>query len=445
VVVAGAGPIGAASAWRLAERGLRVALVDPQPGSGAAHAAAGMLAPITEATPGEDALTAAGLASVARYPDFVGELEEQSGCTVGYRREGTLSVALDAADAAELRRSAALYARLGLAAELLTSRECRRVEPLLSPEVTGGVFVAGDHQVDPRRLTPALVIAAQRAGAQLVSQRVRTVLLDDPDGPGGPGDPGGFGDSGGPGSSGGPDGSGSSDGSDGQRVVGVELDNGARLAASTVVLAAGCWTSRIGGLEGTLVGEKPVVRPVKGQVLRLRVPGQHESFLGHTVRGWVHGVPVYLVPRADGTVVVGATQEERGYDQTVTAGAVHDLLRDAQALLPAVSELAWVEACAGLRPGSPDNAPLIGVGATGPTGLVLATGHHRNGILLTPLTADAVVECVLQGATTGPMAAFSPDRLWSRPAAPAVSAAPAGSAGGQVASQLRPRTAGGST
>jgi glycine oxidase len=195
-------------------------------------------------------------------------------------------------------------------------------------------------------------------------------------------------------------------------VEGVVLDDGTRLAAGTVVLAAGCWSGQVTGPDGGPLAGLAAVRPVKGQVLRLRVAPGVGPFLGHTVRGRVHGWPVYLVPRADGTVVVGATQEERGYDETVTAGGVHQLLRDACELVPGAAELTWVEARAGLRPGSPDNAPLVGAAAPpGPSGLVLATGHHRNGVLLAPVTADAVVSLVVDGAVSGPMRAFAPSRF----------------------------------
>jgi glycine oxidase len=245
----------------------------------------------------------------------------------------------------------------------------RRSEPLLSPSVRGGLLVAGDHSVDNRLLGAALAAAAPGAGAEVVAGSVEEVLVER------------------------------------DRARGVRLADGRELLAGTVVVAAGCWSSRLAGLPA---GAVPPVRPVKGQILRLRAPGG-APWLARTVRAVVHGRQVYLVPRGDGEVVVGATVEEQGMSRTVTAGGVHDLLVDAHRLLPEVSELELVETGAGLRPGSPDNAPLIG--ATSVPGLVLATGHHRNGVLLTPVTADAVAELLVTGAPPDVVAPFSPSRF----------------------------------
>lgn len=363
VVIVGGGVIGLSVAWRVAQRGLAVTVVDPEPGRGASYAAAGMLAPVTEAHYGEEALLALGLASMDRYPDFVGELGED----VGYRSGGTLAVAFDAGDRAVLDELHAYHQRLGLTADRLTSREVRALEPGLAPTVRAGLLVRGDHAVDPRRLTPALLRAAERAGATLVRRSVREVHRA--------GDP----------------------------SVGVVLDDGERVDAGRVVVAAGCWTSRLLTLP---------VRPVKGHILRLR----GGPLLDRTVRGLVAGGSIYLVPRADGEVVVGATMEEMGYDVAVRAGPVHELLRDAHALVPGISELGFAEAHAGLRPATPDNAPIIGpVGGDG-TGVVVASGHHRNGILLAPVTADAVAALLTTGALPPEAAPFTPDRFATVPA-----------------------------
>src|SRR5512144_1627355 len=363
VVIVGGGVIGLATAWRAAGRGLRVSLMDPDPGSGASRVAAGMLAPVTEVHYGEERLLALTLASAARYPDFVADLAEASGRDPGYRACGTLAVALDADDRAALDELAAFQASLGLAIERLTGRECRRLEPMLAPSVRGGVLVEGDHQVDPRRLVPALLTAVERAGVTMS----RAAAAD--------------------------------------RVAGVRLADGTEIAADVVVLAAGCRSAAIAGLPEHVV---PPVRPVKGQILRLHGDPRH-PFLGRTVRGLVAGSPVYVVPRADGEIVLGATMEEQGYDERVTAGGVYELLRDAHLVLPGISELPLVETAAGLRPGTPDNAPLIGPAQL--PGLVLATGHHRNGILLTPVTADAVAELLATGALPDLAAPFAPDRF----------------------------------
>jgi len=370
VVVVGGGVIGLAVGWRAAAAGLKVAVVDPRPAGGATAVAAGMLAPVTEAAYGEQALLSLNLASARRFPSFAAELAEAADRPAGYRETGTLAVAADADARAELRDLHAFQTSLGLAAQWLTGRECRALEPMLAPGVTAGLHVAGDHQVDNRVLAAALLAAADRTGVDLWRCRVREVLLA------------------------------------GDRVIGVRLDDDDVLSAGHVVLAAGCWSSRIGGLPPALL---PPVRPVKGQILRLRVPAGNPRLLGRTVRGNTRGSHVYLVPRPDGEVVVGATTEEQGYDTRVTAGGVYDLLRDAHELVPGVTELTLAEASAGLRPGTPDNAPILGPAPV--PGLVYATGHHRNGMLLTPVTADAVTAYLTGGALPEVAAPFTLDRF----------------------------------
>jgi len=373
VVIVGGGLIGLAIAWRAAGRGLRVALADPRPGRGASYAAAGMLAPVTEAHYNEEALLKLNLESSLRYASFTADVEAASGLPTGYRTCGTLAVALDSDDLAVLDELYAFQLSLGLRAERLTGRECRRLEPMLAPGVRGGLHVPGDHQVDNRRLTAGLLAAAERAGVAVHRESVASVLVER------------------------------------ERASGVLLAGGHEIRAEQVVLAAGCRTAELGGLPPGVV---PPVRPVKGQILRLRVPPRFTPFLTRTVRGLVKGAPIYLVPRADGELVVGATQEELGYDTQVTAGGVYELLRDAHALVPGLTELPLVEMHAGLRPGSPDNAPIIGPTAVG--GLVLATGHYRNGVLLTPVTADAVADLLVTGRLPEVAAPFSPGRFAPR-------------------------------
>lgn len=384
VAIVGGGLVGLAVGWRLAERGVAVTVVDPTPAAGATRAAAGMLAPVTELHYGEEALLRLNLAAADRYPSFVAELEARSGRPAGYATEGTLAVALDADDRSALADLHAFQRRLGLSVEALTGRECRRLEPMLAPSVRGGLLVAGDHSVDNRRLVAALFAAFERSGGAIVRQPVTAVVVRD------------------------------------GRAAGVRLGDGAELAADAVVVAAGCWSSALAGLPADVV---PPVRPVKGQIVRLRVPPAMRPFLTRTVRGTVRGFPVYLVPRADGELVVGATVEEQGYDTRVTAGGVYELLRDAHELVPGCTELELVETAAGLRPGSPDNAPLIG--PTSLPGLVLATGHYRNGVLLAPITADAVAALVVDGALPEVVQPFAPSRFdqgsraWARQEAPA--------------------------
>jgi glycine oxidase len=365
VVVVGGGVIGLGIAWRAAQAGISVTVVDQAPGRGASWAAAGMLAPVTEVHYGERPLLRLNLAAAASWPEFAAELEDASGQPIGYRRCGTLTVARDADDNAALDDLYHFQRRCGLQVERLRSRDCRRLEPGLAPGVRGGVLAAGDHQVDNRALVHALLTACRRAGVGLLAGTAEELLAD------------------------------------GERVAGVRLAGGERLAGGTVVLAAGCWS---GGLRGLAPGLLPRVRPVKGQLLQLRGPAS-EPLCQRNVRG----LEVYVVPRADGRVVVGATVEEQGFDTRVTAGAVHDLLRAALEVLPDVAELELVETVVGLRPGSPDNAPLLG--PAGQDGLVVATGHYRNGILLTPVTAAGVAELLATGTVPEAIAPFSPGRF----------------------------------
>lgn len=370
VLVVGAGVIGLSIAWRCRARGLAVTVVDPAPGSGASRTAAGMLAPVTELHYGEQPLLELNLASAERYPAFAAELEDVTGRAIGYRRTGTVVAAWDAADLAALRDLAGFAGSLGHPVQSLTGRELRSAVPGIAPGLPGGLLAPDDHQVDNRRLHVALLAAATGAGARLVEASVARIdVVDD-------------------------------------RAHGVTTAAGDTLTAGTVVLAAGAHSGRIAGLPDHA---RPRVHPVKGQTLRLRMPAAAMPPL--ILRGTVKGAPVYLVPRAaDGTgeLVVGASSEEAGFDCTPRAGAVYELLRDAQSLLPAVSEAELVEVSTGLRPGSPDNAPLIG--PSGVDDLIIATGHYRNGVLLTPITGDGVAALVADGALPAELTPFQPER-----------------------------------
>ena len=365
VVVAGGGLIGLAVAWRAALAGCRVTVVDDQPGSGASRAAAGMLAPVTEATYGEERLLGLARASLERYPSFVAELEQASGLPVGLRTAGTLLVGFDGDDLTAVAELHAFQRELGLDAERLTPRQCRAREPGLSPRLRGGLLVPGDHSVEPRSLHAALLVAAERAGVRLVRSRVARLLVEQ------------------------------------GAATGVALEDGETLTAGAVVLALGADSAR---LPGVPPGAVPV-RPVKGQILRLR----GAALLSGTVRALVRGRQVYLVPYGQDRIVVGATVEELGFDRRVTAGAVLDLLRDATEVLPGLTELELVETLARFRPGTPDNAPLLGPSSL--PGLLLATGHHRNGVLLTPVTADALVAQLTTGALPEVARPFTADRF----------------------------------
>ncbi|MFJ6896432.1 glycine oxidase ThiO [Streptomyces hokutonensis] len=370
VLVVGGGIIGLVTAWRAAQRGFATAVVDPEPGGGAAQVAAGMLAAVTELHYGEQTLLALNLASAQRYPDFVAELTDLTGLGLGYRRCGTLAVALDADDRAHLRELHALQHRSGLDSEWLSGRECRRLEPMLAPGVRGGLRVDGDHQIDPRRLTRALVAACERAGVAFHRTWAERLTVGQ------------------------------------DRATGVVTREGDVLGADQVVLAGGSLSGRLAGVPDDVL---PPVRPVKGQVLRLTVPERYAPFLSRTVRAVVRGSHVYLVPRENGELVVGATSEELGWDTTVTAGGVYELLRDAHELVPGITELPLTETRAGLRPGSPDNAPLLG--PTDLPGLLLATGHYRNGVLLTPVTGDALAHALSTGELPDEARPFTPKRF----------------------------------
>jgi glycine oxidase len=357
VVVVGGGAIGLASAWRLAQRGVTVTVVDPSPGSGASTVAAGMLAPVTEARVGDEALLALGMASWARWPGFAAEVERTAGAEVGYRSDGTLVAAVDADDRLALDEVVARQRSLGLTVETLRGREARALEPGLAPGVRAAALASGERSVDPEALHAALLTATEVVGVTRHARAVRRVVTT-------PGRDGGV------------------------RVTGVEFDDGEGIPAPWVVLAAGCWSAQVEGLPAEAV---PPVRPVKGQIATLRQP-PGDPLLSRTVRGIVHGFSIYLVPRADGRVVCGATVEERGWDLTVTAGGAYEVLREVLALVPGLDDAELVGVRSGLRPGSPDDLPLVGLSSV--DGLVVATGHYRNGILLTPVTADAVAAAV---------------------------------------------------
>lgn len=387
VVVVGGGVIGLSAAWEAAGRGLSVCVADPAPGHGASWVAAGMLAPVTEATFGEEPLVGLLLEASRRWPEFARRLESATGTDPGFRPCGTVVVAVDGSDRATVDRLLAYQQSLGLEARRLSATECRELVAGLAPGVRGGALMPGDHQVDNRRLVAGLLAACQAAGVTMVVQRVDEVSMS------------------------------------AGRVDGVVLADGSTLAATAVVVAAGASSA---SLSGVPTGVLPPVRPVKGHVVRLRGSAR-SPLLEHTVRGLVHGRPCYLVPRRDGTVVLGATAEERGFDRSVQAGAVHALLDDGRRLVPGIDELELVECIAGLRPGSPDNCPWVG--PTTVPGLVVATGHYRNGILLAPLTGWAVAALLTDGAVPAPLDAFPPQRALE-PAAATLSAGPAGAAGG---------------
>lgn len=386
VAVVGAGVVGLATAWELRRRGRSVAVVDPEPGAGASRAAAGMLAPVSEVQYQQEPLYPLMLASAGAYPAFVAAVEEAAGGSVGYRATETLVCGVDAADRQALADLRELQRRHGLAVEPLALRAARALEPALSPRLSAVHRIPDDHQVDPRRLVAGLLAA-------LVAPE-----LPAPSGPRGT-----DGADGGParlvhdraaGLRHGPDGA----------VTGLRLAGGGMVSVAETVLAPGTGLSDLEGLPGSW---RPPLRPVHGDILRARPPAGAPALLERTVRGVVHGVPVYLVPRDDGTVVIGATSREDDLDG-ISAGGVFRLLRDAQAVVPGVADLELVEAMARARPGTPDDIPYLGrvrgYGGDPVAGLVVSTGYFRHGVLLAPLAARLAAELVLgrSGMDPGP-------------------------------------------
>jgi glycine oxidase len=381
VVVVGGGIIGLSIAWRASQRGLSVTLLErDEVGGATSRVAAGMLAPVAEAEFGEAGrrLLDLGLRSAEMWPGFAAEIEDATSMPVKLLLVATLMVARDEDEARELERQLAYRESLGLATERLRASVAREREPGLAPTVRLALEAPGDHSVEPRQALAALRLACERAGVR-ISERaeVASIVLDEA----------------------------------GARVRGVlmrsgEAASGEHLRADRVVIAAGPWSPGIGGLPASA---QVRVRPVKGQILRLRDPAG-PGLVTHVVR-FTGG---YLVPRGDGRYVLGASVEEKGFDLKPTAGVLYELLRDCSELVPGIDELRIEELAAGLRPGSPDNLPSIGPGAI--AGLLWATGHHRNGILLAPLTAE-LVAALLAGEAAPPFAdACRPDRFEAVPA-----------------------------
>ena len=366
VVIIGAGVIGLGIAWRLSSRAEVLLFDRGKAGAGASHVAGGMLAACCEAEPGEEDLVALGRASQAQWPAFAAELLRESGVDVELREEGTLVLALTADDQATLTQQLEFQLKLGLPLEWLSGAATRAKEPHLAGKLAGAVFSPQDHQVDNRKLIAALRLAAQKLGAEIHEHRpVKEISVQ------------------------------------GGRASGIVLDDGTKIAADRVVLAAGAWSRGIAGLPPDRL---PPVRPIKGQLLVLRMDAA-APLLNHVL--WAPGA--YLVPRRDGRLILGATVEEKGFDQTVTAGGLLTLLEAAWRAIPAVEELPLEEILVGHRPGSRDDAPILGRGPL--ENLFYATGHYRNGILLTPVTADAMARLILDDVTEPAIRPFGLERF----------------------------------
>jgi glycine oxidase len=371
VIIVGGGVIGLSIGWQLAKVGCGVSIYERNyAGRSASWSAAGMLAPLAEVHFEEKALLQLGNLSLQMYPEWVEALEADSGMSVGYRTEGTLIVGLDQDDARELKHLYESQQFLNLPCKWLTGAEAREMEPLLSPKVTAAIFSPNDHQVDNRLMVEALIVAYQRAGGSLYENMpVEKIEIRDVK-------------------------------ARGVWVEGV-LDNG-----DVIVLAAGCWSNEIEGLPGIV---KPPLRPVKGQILALQMEaGVILQKVIRTIRA-KYLTDVYLAPKNDARLVIGATNEEMGFDTRLTAGGLFELLRGAWEAVPGVYDLPIVETWTGLRPGSRDNAPILG--ETAVENLVMATGHYRNGILLAPVTAREIAALVLTGQTSEVIAPFQLSRF----------------------------------
>ena len=372
VAIIGAGVVGLGIAWRLAHRAAVTVFDRGKAGAGATHAAAGMLAACCEAEPGEETLIALGRESQARWPAFAEELARVTGVNVELRREGTLVLALTADDQATIAHHLEFQRRLDLPLEWLSAAATRAREPRLAGKIAGALFSPEDNQVDNRKLAQALRIAAESAGANILEHRpVKEIVVQS------------------------------------GRARGVQLEDGITAPADIVVLAAGAWSRTIGGLPPD---RRPPVRPIKGQMFSLRMDAA-APLLTHVL--WAPGV--YLVPRRDGRLIVGATVEEKGFDNTITAGGMLTLLEAAWRAVPAVEELPIEEIWVGHRPGSRDDAPILGPGPL--DGLFYATGHHRNGILLAPVTADAMARLILDDVLDPAIKPFGLERFFPARAA----------------------------
>ncbi len=377
IAIIGGGICGLGIGWRLASAGRAVTVFErDQAGMAATWAAAGMLAPHVEAEHGEEALLPLALESRAMWRDFAAELEAVSGIDVDYRTEGTLVVGLDRDDREQLEHRFEYFRELGMEVDWLNGDQARQREPHLQHRVAGAIYSPLDHQVDNRKVAAALKRAFLAAGGALREQTpVDEVLLD------------------------------------AGRVTGLRVGD-ERVAAEAVVLAAGAWSRNIPGLPDAV---RPPVRPLKGQMLAIRMP-EGAPLLDHVVWGPGNGIvpSIYLAPKSDGRLIIGATVEEMGFDTEMTAGGLFELLRLTWDVLPAIYDQPVVESWAGLRPASRDDAPILG--PTSVDGLVVATGHHRNGILLAPVTSRAIARYLDDGVVEESIRPFLLERFQPQPA-----------------------------
>ena len=371
IAIVGGGIIGLSVGWYLASRGVKTIVYDRgEAGRAATWASAGMLAPNLEAEPGEEKLLPLLLEGRRMWEDFARLLEEASSMAVNYRREGTLSIALTWDDMERLRFQLGFQKSLGLDVELIDGERVLEMEPSINRNVMAALYSGSDHQVDNRRVAQALKSAYLRSGGVLRERvAVDSVVVE------------------------------------GGRVLGISTEAGFE-RAEAVVLAAGAWSRELDGIPEKL---KPPVRPVKGQMLSLKT-NPNNPLISHVIWGPVRNWgPVYMVPRLDGHLILGTTVEEMGFDTSVTAGGLMNILRGCWEILPSIVDLPIDEVWAGLRPGSRDDAPILG--PTPIEGLIMATGHFRNGILLAPITAEVITRYILSGELPEIAQPFTIDRF----------------------------------
>lgn len=363
--IVGGGVIGLAIGWRLARQGAAVRVFERgTAGRQASWAAAGMLAPLSEVGFEDEGFLALGRESLRLYPRFLEELKQDAQVEVRLDSRGTLTIGLDRDDAERLRRLCEFREHLGLPVKWLSGTEAREIEPLVSPRTSSAIWIPDDHQVDNRALVDALKAAFQKCGGTLSENLPVTEVLHD-----------------------------------GARVNGVRTEQG-EFDAAGVVIAAGCWSKQVGGIPKGLL---PPVRPVKGQIITLREDERYG--FSHVIRA----PDAYLAPKGDGRIVLGASEEDMGFDTTITAGAVYRLLERGWRAVPSIYDLPIQEIIAGLRPGSRDHDPIVG--KAGLEGLYYATGHYRHGILLAPATALEISSLILEGRSPGLFAPFAPSRF----------------------------------
>lgn len=349
IAIIGGGVIGLSIGWQLLRNKKSVDIYDRgEAGKAASWVSAGMLAPVSEAGFEEMDLLALNLRSIEQYPKFVEELQEDTGIDIDFRTEGTMMIAVDRDQAEHLRRLYEFRKKIELPVQWLTGSEAREFEPELSSAIKAAVWIPNDFQVDNRKLIYALVEAVKKRNGNLYEHTVvESIAIS------------------------------------GGKVTGIFV-NGAEREYQTVVLANGAWARTIGGLPDEI---KPPVRPVKGQILTLRMT---EEF---TLRKVLRSPEVYFAPKKDGRLLIGATVEEKGFDPYPTAGGVKDLLESAWEAVPGIYDLPFEEINVGFRPSSRDNAPIIS--DTPMKGLYVATGHYRHGILLTPITAYEMTNLII--------------------------------------------------